>query len=147
MGERNGCCDQNPVDQVTIDLADVSVSAAEDTAHHGPGPKGHQKCCDHFDPLARGFKALGHPARLMILQKLSSQNSHCCGDICSTLPLAQSTVSQHLKVLRECGFIHLETAGQQSRYKVDFDRLDQFFGANSAFFKGLHDRSLKNHAD
>ena len=83
----------------------------------------------------------------MILKKLSSQNSHCCGDICSTLPLAQSTVSQHLKVLKDCGFIQLETAGQQSRYKVNFERLTQFLGENNAFFESLQDRRGDNHTD
>lgn len=55
--------------------------------------------------LAQMMKALGHPARLQILLYLS-QNPQCItGDIVSALPLAQATVSQHLKVLRDAGLI------------------------------------------
>ncbi|WP_319529095.1 metalloregulator ArsR/SmtB family transcription factor [uncultured Cohaesibacter sp.] len=136
MGKGKGCGWHGSAGTLDVDLADPVVADDE-----------HGRCCDHFDPLARAFKALGHPARLMILKKLSSQSSHCCGDICSTLPLAQSTVSQHLKVLKDCGFIQLETAGQQSRYTVNFERLTQFLGENNAFFESLRDRRGETHTD
>ncbi len=56
--------------------------------------------------LAKLCKALGHPARLAILRYLASRRGTCtCGDIVDQLPLAQSTVSQHLKVLRDAGLI------------------------------------------
>ncbi|HXY19929.1 MAG TPA: metalloregulator ArsR/SmtB family transcription factor [Gemmatimonadales bacterium] len=56
--------------------------------------------------LARQCKALGHPARLAIVRYLAAQRGRCtCGDIVDQLPLAQSTVSQHLKVLRNAGLI------------------------------------------
>ena len=93
-------------------------------------------CCDVELDLARAFKALGHPARLMILSKLGAQQ-HCCGDICSSLPLAQSTVSQHLKVLRECGFIEWQTAGPQSHYRVNSERVSWFLSHSKAFFEGV----------
>ena len=53
--------------------------------------------------LATLAKALGHPARVQIVRFLLSQDSCMCGDIVEHLPLAQSTVSQHLKMLKESG--------------------------------------------
>ena len=55
--------------------------------------------------LARLFKALGHPARLGILRLLVQRGTCICGEIVDELPLAQATVSQHLKVLKEAGLI------------------------------------------
>ena len=56
--------------------------------------------------LARQCKALGHPARLAIVRYLAARRGTCtCGDIVDQLPLAQSTVSQHLKVLKDAGLI------------------------------------------
>ena len=55
--------------------------------------------------VAEMAKALGHPARVAILQYLATQNSCVCGSIVSEIGLAQATVSQHLKALKEAGFI------------------------------------------
>ena len=55
--------------------------------------------------LARFAKALSHPARIQILKLLINQNACYCGNIVDELPLSQSTVSQHLKELKEVGFI------------------------------------------
>ena len=55
--------------------------------------------------LATLAKALGHPARVQIVRFLLSRDSCMCGDIVEHLPLAQSTVSQHLKMLKEAGLI------------------------------------------
>ena len=55
--------------------------------------------------LAALAKALGHPARVQIVRFLLSRDSCMCGDIVEHLPLAQSTVSQHLKMLKEAGLI------------------------------------------
>ncbi len=71
--------------------------------------------------LARRIKALAHPARLTIVRALMQVGGDgcCCTDIVSHLPLAQSTVSQHLKVLRQAGLIHGEIAGPRSCYCLD----------------------------
>lgn len=61
-------------------------------------------------------KALGHPARIAILKILSSRSSCFCGDITEILPLAQSTVSQHLKALKEAGLIKGEIEGVRTCY-------------------------------
>jgi ArsR family transcriptional regulator, arsenate/arsenite/antimonite-responsive transcriptional repressor len=55
--------------------------------------------------VAKFAKALGHPARIAILNLLASQNTCFCGDIVKELPIAQSTVSQHLKELKDAGLI------------------------------------------
>jgi predicted transcriptional regulator len=55
--------------------------------------------------LARLAKALGHPARVAILRMLSESGECQCGNIVDRLPLAQATVSQHLKVLKDAGLI------------------------------------------
>jgi ArsR family transcriptional regulator, arsenate/arsenite/antimonite-responsive transcriptional repressor len=71
--------------------------------------------------LAARIKALGHPARLAIVRALigAASGRCCCGDIVRGLPLAQSTVSQHLKVLREAGIIRGEIDGPRCCYWLD----------------------------
>ncbi|PSR55581.1 transcriptional regulator [Adhaeribacter arboris] len=61
--------------------------------------------------LATYAKALAHPARIAILQLLSQKQICVCGDIVEELPLSQSTVSQHLKELKEAGLITGEVNG------------------------------------
>jgi ArsR family transcriptional regulator len=69
--------------------------------------------------LAKMLKALGNPQRFQIVEFLA-QNSTCItGDIVRNTPLAQSTVSQHLKVLREAGLIHGEIEGPATCYCLD----------------------------
>ena len=58
--------------------------------------------------LARMARAIGHPARLAILRILIASGECCCGDVVRRLPLAQATVSQHLKVLKDAGLIRGE---------------------------------------
>jgi ArsR family transcriptional regulator len=69
--------------------------------------------------LAALAKALGHPARIAILQFLASQKSCVCGDIVDKLPLSQSTVSQHLKELKKVGLIKGEIDGPSVCYCLD----------------------------
>jgi DNA-binding transcriptional ArsR family regulator len=69
--------------------------------------------------LAALAKALGHPARIAILQHLIQTRSCVCGDIVDELPLSQSTVSQHLKELRQAGLIKGEIEGPSVCYCID----------------------------
>ena len=71
------------------------------------------------EELAALAKALGHPARVAILRQLGERGECICGDIVSTLPLAQATVSQHLKVLKEAGLVQGEIDGPRVCYCVD----------------------------
>jgi DNA-binding transcriptional ArsR family regulator len=73
--------------------------------------------------LAEACKALGHPARLMILAHLLKEDRCQCGGIVEIMPLAQSTVSQHLKVLKEAGLVTGEIEGPKTCYCADKDAL------------------------
>lgn len=73
--------------------------------------------------LAQMFKALGNPIRLEILRQLADCQRCICNDIVSVLPLAQSTVSQHLKVLKEAGLIRGEIEGPATCYCIDVENL------------------------
>jgi ArsR family transcriptional regulator, arsenate/arsenite/antimonite-responsive transcriptional repressor len=78
---------------------------------------------DPDEELARLAAALGHPARVRILRFLMEQQECFAGAIVEHLPLAQSTVSQHLKVLREAGLIRGEVDGLHICYCADGGRL------------------------
>jgi DNA-binding transcriptional ArsR family regulator len=69
--------------------------------------------------LAKVAKALGHPARIAILNLLAKRQTCVCGDIVDELPLSQSTVSQHLKELKEAGLITGEIEGAKVCYCID----------------------------
>ena len=67
------------------------------------------------EDMVRMFRALGHPARLSIVRLLMERQQCVCGDLVDELPLAQATVSQHLKVLKEAGIIIGEVAGPATK--------------------------------
>jgi len=69
--------------------------------------------------LARFAKALGHPIRIIILKHLSNQSCCFTGDLVDVLPLAQSTISQHLKELKNAGLIQGEVNPPKVRYCID----------------------------
>ena len=69
--------------------------------------------------VARYCKALAHPARITIIKLLLSKDSCVCGDIVKELPLAQSTVSQHLKELKTAGIIQGNITPPQIKYCIN----------------------------
>lgn len=71
------------------------------------------------DALAIKLAALSHPARIEILRHLSATGRCCCKDVVESLDLAQSTVSQHLKVLVSAGLVRYASDRQRSLYAVD----------------------------
>ncbi len=78
--------------------------------------------------LANLARALGHPARVAIFRKLRRAGACFCGEIVEVMPLAQATVSQHLKVLKEAGLVEGEIEGPRVCYCADekaVDRLKQ----------------------
>ena len=86
-----------------------------------------EECCvpPHLDAavappddhtLAAMAKAIAHPARLAILRLLTDRETCVTGDVVNELPLAQSTVSEHLRILREAGLIQGEIEGPRTRY-------------------------------
>ena len=93
--------------------------------------------------LARYAKALSHPARLAILETLAKKESCICGEIVEVLPLAQSTVSQHLKELKEAGLITGEINGLKSCYCLDAEAVKELQKLSSSLFK-LLDKGLNS---
>ena len=84
--------------------------------------------------IAKYSKALSHPARIAILRLLIKKQSCICGDIVNELPLSQSTISQHLKELKEAGLIKGEIEGAKVCYCIDpkvwktaKERMDELF--------------------
>ncbi len=73
--------------------------------------------------IATYAKALAHPARVAILKLLIQRQACICGDIVDELPLSQSTVSQHLKELKEAGLIKGDISGVKVCYCIDDEEL------------------------
>lgn len=93
------------------DMTDPDVQAFEEYTEERP--------CSHA--LAAVYRALGHPARLEILRSLARREQACCGEIVDILPLAQSTVSQHLQVLKDAGLLVCATKGRSCHYRLNMD--------------------------
>lgn len=83
--------------------------------------------------LADWCKALSHPARIAILRTLANRGECICGDLVLDLPLAQSTVSQHLKALKEVGLVQGEIDGPRSRYCINQKNFQKFIKAFGDF--------------
>lgn len=88
--------------------------------------------------IAAIAKALGHPARVAIVEYLLSVDSCICGDIVNELPLAQPTVSQHLKELKNAGIIKGEIEGNAICYCVDETVIEQLQGYFASVAAILH---------
>lgn len=87
------------------------------------------------EQLAKFAKALGHPARIIILKHLSNQSCCFTGDLLEVLPLAQSTVSQHLKELKEAGLIVGEVSPPKVKYCIDMENWNVAQQLFSTLFK------------
>ena len=78
------------------------------------------------DELALLAKAVAHPARVRILRLLSRKEARVCSQIVGELPLAQSTVSEHLRILKEAGLIRSREEGARVGYCINFAALRRF---------------------
>ena len=78
---------------------------------------------DADDELAKLAKAIGHPARVYILRLLSRKEARVCSQIVDELPLAQSTVSEHLRILKEAGLIRSSQDGPRIGYCINYETL------------------------
>lgn len=89
------------------------------------------------DPTAEDFAslawAIAHPARIQIVRLLIGREACVCGEIVDQLPLAQSTVSQHLKILKESGLVQGEVDGPKVCYCINVEHLEKL----KAFVAGL----------
>jgi ArsR family transcriptional regulator, arsenate/arsenite/antimonite-responsive transcriptional repressor len=83
--------------------------------------------------LADVFKALGHPARLAIVEYLLHKGTCICGDIVAELPLAQASISRHLQTLKSAGIIH----GQIDGTSVCYCLSNQHLGAIISFINAI----------
>jgi ArsR family transcriptional regulator len=79
--------------------------------------------------LVELFRALGHPARIRIVRLLAQRESCVCGELVDELPLAQATVSQHLKVLKDAGVIIGQVEGPSICYCLAPGALEELRGA------------------
>lgn len=93
--------------------------------------------------LASFAKAMSHPARIAILKVLAQKNECICGEIVEVLPLAQSTVSQHLKELKNAGLITGETDGPRSCYCIDWKAFEKFNTDFNSLFQKLKEQNAK----
>lgn len=78
-----------------------------------------------LDDLAAMCKALGHPARLQLLRHLIEYGECYFGNLADVLPLAPSTISKHVSILKEAGLIHGSSDLQRVCYCINPERLDQ----------------------
>jgi DNA-binding transcriptional ArsR family regulator len=93
--------------------------------------------------LAAFAKAFSHPARIAILNVLAKRNECICGDIVELLPLAQSTVSQHLKELKNAGLIDGNVDGPRSCYCINWKAFEKFNSEFSSLFNNLKEKNEK----
>lgn len=89
---------------------------------------------DRQNKLAQMMKALGHPARIAIIQHLLKSQACICGDLVEELGLAQATISQHLKELKNVGLIQGTIEGTSVCYCIDPKVWEQYKTAFNKFF-------------
>jgi len=85
--------------------------------------------------MAQLLKVLGHPARLAILDYISRQKACICNDIVDEIGLAQPTISQHLKELKNIGLIEGEIDGKKVCYCINMEKWDSIQGVLDGFFE------------
>jgi DNA-binding transcriptional ArsR family regulator len=87
---------------------------------------------------------MGHPARIAILKVLAQRNECICGEIVEVLPLAQATVSQHLKALKDADLIKGTVDGPKSCYCINWKAFEKFNTEFNALFSKLKEQNKKS---
>ena len=95
---------------------------------------------DNQNKIATIAKALGHPARVAIVEHLAKTNECICGKIVEVMPLAQPTVSQHLKELKNAGIIQGEVEGNSICYCIDIETITKFNMYFSSLLKSIEEQ-------
>ena len=108
-------------------MRDVRLKVTGDACVELPGDAVVRRIDD--EQLAAMAKAMGHPVRVRILRLLAERRTCVTGDLVAELPLAQSTVSEHLRVLRDAGLIQGEIEGPRTSYCLDLAGLAAFKAA------------------
>jgi ArsR family transcriptional regulator len=98
---------------------------------------------DKQNAIATMAKALGHPARIAILEYLLKVDTCICGDIVNELPLAQPTISQHLKELKSAGLIKGSVEGTSICYCIDEKGLEKMQNYFATIFLKLNKKNNK----
>ncbi len=96
----------------------------------------------HAVQLSEWAKAISHPARVEILRTVAERGTCICGEVVEVMPLAQSTVSQHLRELKDAGLITGEVDGLKSCYCINAEGLAAFRLSITAFLDDL-ERKMK----
>ena len=94
-----------------------------------------EKFDDSLQELARFARIISHPARLAILKYLAETKTCISGDISDYIPLSRTTVSQHLKELRDSGLIHGEIDGLKINYCLCSDKIERYLEMFELFFE------------
>jgi ArsR family transcriptional regulator len=110
-----------------------------------PSATGNRTCLSNCEELAAIYRALGHPARLAIIKQLATQEEACCGEIVNLLPLAQSTVSQHLQVLKEAGLLICDARGRNCHYLLNREKLKRAELCSKEFWQELNSLTPSQH--
>ncbi|MEX2486190.1 MAG: metalloregulator ArsR/SmtB family transcription factor [Nitriliruptoraceae bacterium] len=110
-------------------MATADLPVAADAACCEPGPVGPAAPMPDDEQIAAMAKALGHPARVRILRVLEARQACITGDVVVELGLAQSTVSEHLRILREAGLIQGDVDGPRTRYCIRPQGVEAFKAA------------------
>lgn len=90
--------------------------------------------------LAETFKAMGHPARIAIIQYIATHPDAICTTIVEEMDLAQSTISQHLSELKRSGIIEGKAKGKKMIYRINVDRLYEVKQTLNHFFNATDRR-------
>lgn len=101
-----------------------------------------EKFDESLQDLARFAKVISHPARLAILKYLAESKSCISGDISDYLPLSRTTVSQHLKELRDIGLIHGEIDGLRINYCLCSNEIEKYLKLFENFFEPLKNAKI-----
>lgn len=92
-----------------------------------------EKFTDEQNTLSQLAKTIGHPARIAILQQIIKENTCICGDLVNEIGLAQATISQHLKELKNAGIIKGNIEGTSVCYCIDDEKWSQMSSIFSNF--------------
>ena len=96
-----------------------------------------EKFTPSLQELARFARVISHPARLAILEYLAETKTCISGDISGSLPLSRTTVSQHLKELRELGLIHGSINGLKINYCLCSSNISKYIEMFDSFFNPI----------
>jgi ArsR family transcriptional regulator len=88
--------------------------------------------------LAEFARVMGHPGRIAILKTLAERNECVCGEIVDVLPLAQATVSQHLKELKKMGLVQGRISGVKSCYCINWEGFERFTNAMQQYIDKMN---------